>query len=183
MFTAALFIIANTWKQSQCLWTEDRIKRMWCVHACVCVCVCVHTLCRWTKDRIKRMWGVYARACAHAHVRLVSKSCWLFATPRTVAHQAALSMGILQARILEWVSMPSPNQGSNPGLPHCRQILHWLSHQGNPRILEWVAYPFSRGTSHPRKANWGFLLCKRILYQLNHQVSPMWYIHTINRMK
>ena len=31
----------------------------------------------------------------------------LFATPWTVAHQAPLSMGILQARILEWVSIPS----------------------------------------------------------------------------
>ena len=43
-----------------------------------------------------------------------------------------------------------PTQGSNPGLPHYRQILHHLSHQGSPRILEWVAYPFSRGTSQPR---------------------------------
>ena len=25
-----------------------------------------------------------------------------------------------------------PNQGSNPGLPHCRQILYPLSHQGSP---------------------------------------------------
>ena len=43
-----------------------------------------------------------------------------------------------------------PTQGLNPGLPHCRQILYHLSHQGNPRIKEWVAYPFSRGTSWPR---------------------------------
>ena len=41
-------------------------------------------------------------------------------------------------------------QGLNPGLPHCRQILYFLSHQGSPRILEWVAYPFSRGSSRPR---------------------------------
>ena len=34
-------------------------------------------------------------------------------------------------------------QGSNPGLPHCRQILYQLSHKGSPRILEWVAYTFS----------------------------------------
>ena len=40
-----------------------------------------------------------------------------------------------------------PTQGSNLGLPHCRQILHHLSNQGSPRILEWVAYPFSRGSS------------------------------------
>ena len=36
-----------------------------------------------------------------------------------------------------------PTQGSNPGLPHCRKILYQLSHEGSPRILEWVAYPFS----------------------------------------
>ena len=41
-------------------------------------------------------------------------------------------------------------QGSNPGLPHCRQILYLLSHKGSPRVLEWVAYPFSRGPSQPR---------------------------------
>ena len=40
-------------------------------------------------------------------------------------------------------------QGSNPGLPHRRQILYQLSHKGSPRILEWVAYPFSRGFSEP----------------------------------
>ena len=43
-----------------------------------------------------------------------------------------------------------PTQGSNPGLPHCRQILYLLSHQGSPRILEWIVYPFSRGFSQPR---------------------------------
>ena len=43
-----------------------------------------------------------------------------------------------------------PTQGSNPGLPHCRQILYQLSHKGSPKILEWVAYPLSRGSSWPR---------------------------------
>ena len=46
-----------------------------------------------------------------------------------------------------------PTQGSNPGLLHCRRILYQLSHQGSPRILEWVAYPFSRGSSQPRNRN------------------------------
>ena len=40
-----------------------------------------------------------------------------------------------------------PTQGSNPGLPHFRLFLYQLSHQGSPRILQWVAYPFSRGSS------------------------------------
>ena len=44
----------------------------------------------------------------------------------------------------------SPTQGWNPGLPHCRQILRQLSKQGSPRRLEWVAYPFCRGSSQPR---------------------------------
>ena len=43
-----------------------------------------------------------------------------------------------------------PTQRSNPGLPHYRQILYHLSHQGSPKILEWVAYPFSGGFSWHR---------------------------------
>ena len=41
-------------------------------------------------------------------------------------------------------------QGSNQGLPPCWQILYQLSHKGSLRILEWVAYPFSSGSSWPR---------------------------------
>ena len=43
-----------------------------------------------------------------------------------------------------------PTQGSNPGLPPCRQILYHLSHQGSPWIPECIAYPFSRQSSQPR---------------------------------
>ena len=43
-----------------------------------------------------------------------------------------------------------PTQGLNPGLPQCRQILYQLSHRGSPRMLEWVAYPFSSRSSRPR---------------------------------
>ena len=42
-----------------------------------------------------------------------------------------------------------PTQGSNPVLLHCRRILYQLSHKGNPRILECVAYPFSSGSTLP----------------------------------
>ena len=50
-----------------------------------------------------------------------------------------------------------PTQGSNSGLPHYRWILHQLSYKGSPRILEWVAYPFSSGSSQPR--NWTGISC------------------------
>ena len=43
-----------------------------------------------------------------------------------------------------------PIQGLNPGLPHCQRVLYQLSHKGSPWILEWVAYPYSRGSSWPR---------------------------------
>ena len=39
-----------------------------------------------------------------------------------------------------------PTQGSNSGLQHCGQILYQLSQ----KILERVAYPFSRESSQPR---------------------------------
>ena len=50
-----------------------------------------------------------------------------------------------------------PTQRWNPGLQNCRQILYQLSHKGEPRILEWVAYPFSSGFSQPR--NWTGVSC------------------------
>ena len=42
-----------------------------------------------------------------------------------------------------------PTQGLKPGLPNCRRILYCLSQQGSPKILEWVAMPYSRGSSRP----------------------------------
>ena len=40
------------------------------------------------------------------------------------------------------------------------------------RILEWVAFPFSRGSSWSRDQTLGLLHCRQILYCLNHQGSP-----------
>ena len=50
---------------------------------------------------------MYARMLSHfSHVQL-------FATLWTLAHQVPLSMGTLQARMLEWVVMPF-SRGSSP---------------------------------------------------------------------
>ena len=46
-------------------------------------------------------------------VKLLSR-VQLFATLWTVTHQAPLSMGILQARKLKWVAMPSFRGSSQP---------------------------------------------------------------------
>ena len=68
-----------------------------------------------------------------------------------------------------------PTQRSNPGLPHCRQILYHLSHQGSPSILEWVAYPFSRGSSWFRErtcVSYVFCTGRLVLY-----ISATWEAH------
>ena len=60
----------------------------------------------------------------------------LFATPWTVVYQALPSMGYSRLNtgmgchfLLQGIFL---TQGLNPGLPHCRQMLYHLSHQGSP---------------------------------------------------
>ena len=57
---------------------------------------------------LKLIWIFKRGLCAV----LVAQRVWLFVTLWTITHQAPLSMGILQARILEWVAMPS-SRGSS----------------------------------------------------------------------
>ena len=78
-----------------------------------------------------------------------------FPTPRTAALQAPLSMGILQARILEWAAMPSCGglfptpQRRNPRL--LISLLHWLAAslplaptgkplRASPHNLTWLVF-------------------------------------------
>ena len=68
-----------------------------------------------------------------------------------------------------------PTQGLNPGIPHCRRILYCLSHQGSPRILEWVAHPFSRGSSWPR--NWTGVSCISGRFFTSWATREVQYIH------
>ena len=80
--------------------------------------------------------------CQNGGGGLVTKWCLTLATPWTVACQAPLSMGILQARILERVARPSsrgifPTQGSSLRLlplQHCRRISCLLSHQRSFKV-------------------------------------------------
>ena len=69
--------------------------------------------------------------------------------PGTSVHSASTgnNTGVGHHALLQGIF---PTQGSILGLPHCMRILYHLSHQESPRILEWVAYPFSRGSSQPR---------------------------------
>ena len=102
-----------------------------------------------------RLWALWVRAAVSSILlwevicfSVVSDSLWLHGlhSPWNSPGQNAAvgSLSLLQGIF--------PTQGLNPGLPHCRWILYQLSHQGSPRILEWVAQPFSRGSSWSR--NW-----------------------------
>ena len=107
----------------------------------------------WERPRVSRLHGIQGkRGCTV--LCLVTQSCLTLQSP-----------GLLPARLLSpwaffrqkyWSGLPCllqgifPTQGSNLSLPYCRWILYHLTHQGSPRILEWVAYPFSRGTFQSR---------------------------------
>ena len=95
---------------------------------------------------------------------------WLFMISWTKDWPAPLSMGFLQAWVVEWVAIPF-SRGSSQSRDWTQVstlladiyiyinffLFNYLSYQGNPRILEWVVYPFSRGSSQPK--NWTGVSC------------------------
>ena len=66
--------------------------------------------CTYEHSEVKKARHAFARVRVSRSV--VSDSS---AAPWTIACQAPLSRGILQARILEWVAMPSSRGSSRPG--------------------------------------------------------------------
>ena len=86
----------------------------------------------------------------------VSQSCMTLCDPMDCSswNSPGQNTGVGNLSFLQGIF---PTQGLNSGLPHCRQILHQLSHKGTPRILEWVSYPFSSRSSQSR--NWTRVSC------------------------
>ena len=75
----------------------------------------------------------------------VAQSCLTLCDPMDCSLQGSSVHGIFQARVLEWVAISVSwgiflTQGWNPGLPHCRQTLYRLSHQGSPFLWEWCVH-------------------------------------------
>ena len=77
---------------------------------------------------------------------------WLFTIPWTIFspwNSPGQNTGVGSLSLLQGIFL---TQGSNPGLLHYRWILYQLIHKESPRILEWVANPFSSGSFRSR--NW-----------------------------
>ena len=83
---------------------------------------------------------------------LVAHSCPTLWDAMDYSRQVPLSMRILQARIREWVAMPSSRGSSQPRDQTQVSCIAggFFSHQGSPRILGEVDYPFSRETSQTK---------------------------------
>ena len=61
-----------------------------------------------------------------------------------------------------------PTQGSNPGLPHCRQILYQLNLQVKLKNTRVGSLSLLQEIFPTQELNQGLLHCRQILYQLNY---------------
>ena len=105
----------------------------------------------------------------------------LFVILWTVAHQALLSMGILRARILEGVAMPSsrgfPNTGIEPRSPALQADSLLSEPPGKPMNTGMGSLSILQGNFPAQELNRGLLHCRWILYQLSYQGSPLFLLH------
>ena len=76
--------------------------------------------------------------------------------------------GVSRLSLLQWIF---PTQGSDQVLPHCRQILHQLSHPGKPKNIGVGSRSLLQQISLTQELNRVLLHCKWILYQLSYQGS------------
>ena len=117
--------------------------------------------------RLDPKWGSWLK---WSECKLLSR-VWLFVTPYSPWNSPGQNTGVGSLSLLQGIFL---TQGSNPGIPHCGQILYHLSHQGNPRILDWVAYPFSSRSSRPR--NWTGVSCIAGGFFTNWAIRGSWLV-------
>ena len=116
----------------------------------------------------------------------VAQLCLTLWTPWTVAHQAPLSMRILQARILEWWPFPSPGDlpdlGIKPRSPTLQADSLPAEPPGKPKNTGVGSLSLLQGIFLTQESNWGLLYYRQILYQLNYQGSPFNMLHSILKL-
>ena len=112
-------------------------------------------------------------------IKFTSTCAYIYATPWTVARQAPLTMVILQARILEWVAMPSPpgdlpNPGIQPRSPTLKVdgfLTIWAT-PGKPMNTGMGGLSLLHGIFLTKELNWGLLHCRSTLYTTELPGSP-----------
>ena len=82
---------------------------------------------------------------------LISQSWLTLCYHKDCYHQTPLSRGMLQARILEWIAMPSSRESSQSRdwthVSHITGVFFTIWATRKDRILELIVHPFSRGSS------------------------------------
>ena len=95
-------------------------------------------------------------------------------TPWTVAHQTPLFMGILQARILEYVAMPSSRGSSQPRdqtqVSFIAGRFFTIRATREAQETEVDSLSLLQGIFPTQELNQDLLHCKWILYQLSYQI-------------
>ena len=93
-------------------------------------------------------------------------------------HGLYIVHGILQARILEWITFPSPGDLPNPGIQPRSFTLQEDSlpteSQGKPNNTGMGSRSHLQQIFAIQKLHQVFLHCRRILYQQSYQGSPSW---------
>ena len=98
--------------------------------------------------------------CPSTHLKVkVAQSCLTLWDPMDCPwNSPGQNTGVGSLSLLQGIF---PTLGSNPGFLLCRQIPYQLSHKGSLRVLEWVAYSFSSGSSPPRNQTGVFCIAGR----------------------
>ena len=141
-----------------------------------------------TNGKILLIFNVWVIVYIYSVLCLVTQSCLTLCNPMdssppgSSVHRYSLGENTRVGcyALLQWTF---PIQGSNPGLPHCRWIFFFfffyhLSHQRSPRILEWVASPYSRGTSQPKNLTRISCIAGRFLTSWATQEAIYTYVYT-----
>ena len=91
--------------------------------------------------------------------------------------------GILLARMLEWVAVPFSRESSHPGIEPRSPALQVDSlpteSPGKPQNTGVGSLSFLQWIFLTQESNWGFLHCRKILYQLSYQGSPQFTLFKV----
>ena len=107
---------------------------------------------------------------------LVAQSCLTLCDPMDHSYQGPLSMGILKARMLEWVAMLS-SRGSSQQRDETRSPTLQADSlpsepPGKPKNTGVGSLSLLQGNFQTQELNQGLLHCRWILYQLSYPGSP-----------